>query len=114
MRKKPDPITITDNAAIKIKELIQKTSDSGIIGIRIGVKQGGCSGLKYFIEFAKNQEKFEESIKMKGVTIFIEAKAIIYLLGTTMDYVDKKITAGFVFTNPNSKRQCSCGDSFNV
>lgn len=114
MRKRPQPLSITDTAATKIKELIKQAPDSKVIGIRVAVKQGGCSGLKYVIEYAKAQEKFEEVIEAKGIVVFIEAKAIIYLLGSTMDYIDEKIKTGFIFTNPNSKGECGCGESFHV
>jgi iron-sulfur cluster assembly protein len=113
-RKRPQPLSITDNAVKKIQELIDSSSDSSIIGIRIGVKQGGCSGLKYYIEYAAQREKFEEAIETKGITVFIEAKALIYLLGSTMDYIDEKIKTGFIFTNPNSKGECGCGESFHI
>ena len=114
MQPRPQPLQITDTAVTKIQALLQQTSDSTIIGIRIGVKQGGCSGLKYFIEYASKKEKFEEAIHSKGVTVFIEAKAIIYLLGSTMDYIDEKVKTGFIFTNPNSKGECGCGESFHI
>ncbi len=114
MRKRPQPISITDNAAEKIKNLIKQSSDTNIAGIRVGVKQGGCSGFKYFIEYATEQGKFEEIVETKGVLVFIEAKAIIYLLGSTMDYIDGKVKTGFIFTNPNSKGECGCGESFQM
>lgn len=106
-------ITITDNAAERIKHLLQKR-DKESIGIRVGVKQGGCSGLSYYVEYADSQEKYDEVIEDKGVKVLIEPKAIIYLVGTTMDFIDEKIKSGFVFVNPNEKGQCGCGESFHI
>jgi iron-sulfur cluster assembly protein len=107
------PITITEAAAERIKFLLAKR-DKPSIGIKVGVKQGGCSGLSYVIEYADEQGKYDEVIEDKGVRVLIEPKAIIYLLGTTMDYVDQKIKSGFTFTNPNEKGNCGCGESFHI
>lgn len=107
------PIAITEAAAERIKVLLSKR-DKPSIGIKVGVKQGGCSGLSYYVEYADEQGKYDEVIEDKGVKVLIEPKAIIYLLGTTMDYVDEKIKSGFVFTNPNEKGSCGCGESFHV
>ncbi len=107
------PIAITEAAAERIKALLAKR-DKPSIGIKVGVKQGGCSGLSYYVEYADEQGKYDEVIEDKGVKVLIEPKAIIYLLGTTMDYVDEKIKSGFVFTNPNEKGSCGCGESFHV
>ncbi len=109
----PAVVSITDAAADRIKLLLkQRGKDS--FGIRVGVKQGGCSGLAYYVEYADGQNKYEELIEDKGVKILIEPKAVIYLLGTVMDYIDEKIQSGFVFINPNEKAKCGCGKSFNV
>lgn len=107
------PIVITEAAAERIKVLLSKR-DKPSIGIKVGVKQGGCSGLSYYVEYADEQGKYDEVIEDKGVKVLVEPKAIIYLLGTTMDYVDEKIKSGFVFTNPNEKGSCGCGESFHV
>ena len=108
------PLTVTNIAIDKIKELMQQCTEFKPYGIRVGVKQGGCSGLKYFLEYAEQAEKFEEVIETQGIRILIEPKAVIYLLGSTMDYIDEKVKTGFIFTNPNSKGECGCGDSFHV
>ncbi len=107
------PIEITDAAAERIKFLLAKRNKPSI-GIKIGVKQGGCSGLSYLIEYADEQSKYDEVIEDKGVKVLIEPKAIIYLLGTTMDYIEKEIKSGFIFTNPNEKGKCGCGESFHI
>lgn len=109
----PPAITVTDRAAERVKILLQKRGKESV-GIRVGVKKGGCSGLSYTIEYADNIEKFEEVIKDRGVTIIIDPKAIMYLIGSEMDFVDKKLKSGFTFINPNVKGQCGCGESFHV
>lgn len=106
-------IKVTDRAVEKIKALLDGRGKPSA-GIRVGVKQGGCSGLSYLIEYADEQNKYEEVIEMDGVKVLIEPKAIIYLIGTTMDYVDEKVKSGFVFLNPNEKTKCGCGESFGV
>jgi len=106
-------IQLTDSAAEQIKILL---SDRGkpSLGIRVGVKSGGCSGLKYFLEYTDEKRPFDEIIEDKGVTILIDSKALMYLLGTQMDFVSEQFKAGFTFTNPNEKGKCGCGSSFNV
>lgn len=111
--KLPAAINITDTAAGRIKILLEDRGKPSV-GIRVDIKQGGCSGLAYHIEYADAQDKYDEIIEDKGVKILISPKAIMYLLGTTMDYVDEKIKSGFVFINPNEKARCGCGESFNV
>ena len=111
--ERPKPMTLTDAAAERVKALMTK-GDSSVQGLRVGVKSGGCSGLTYFIEYASEQGKFEEVVEDKGVRIFIDPKAIIYLLGSEMDYKADRFEAGFVFNNPNEKDRCGCGESFRV
>lgn len=107
------PITVSDAAADRIRTLLlQRGKES--VGIRVGVKKGGCSGLAYTIEYADDVQKFDEVVEDKGVKVVIDPKAIIYLIGSTMDYTESKTKAGFVFTNPNEKGQCGCGESFHV
>jgi iron-sulfur cluster assembly protein len=106
-------LTISDNAALQIKLLIEH-KNSQPEGIRINIKSGGCSGFKYVIEYADKQNPYEEIICEKGVKVFIDPKAIMYLIGSEMDYVSEKFKSGFVFTNPNEKESCGCGKSFNV
>jgi nitrogen fixation protein NifU and related proteins len=106
-------INITDAAAKRIKSLLQNRGKPSI-GMRIDVTPGGCVGLTYSLDFADTQDKHEEIIEDKGVKILIPPKAIMYLLGTTMDYVDETIKSGFVFTNPNEKARCGCGKSFSI
>ena len=108
----PKPIiSITDSAADRVKHLLTKR-DKPSIGIRVGVKTGGCSGLTYTFEYAETKEQGDEMISDKGVNIFIEPKEVMYIIGTTLDFVDEKVSSGFVFINPNEKGGCGCGKSF--
>ncbi|MFV9875844.1 MAG: HesB/IscA family protein [Rickettsiales endosymbiont of Dermacentor nuttalli] len=113
MSKKRAVISITDNAATQIKILLAKREKPSL-GIRVKVKAGGCSGLAYDIEYVDDAELFEEKIEEKGVNVYVDPKAVIYLLGTTMDYIEEKLKSGFVFINPNEKGRCGCGESFHV
>ncbi len=110
---KKQVMQLTDNAANQVKNLLAGREKSSI-GIRVGVKSGGCSGLKYFVEYADEKNPFDEIIQDKGVTVLIDPKALMYLLGTQMDFVSEQFKSGFTFTNPNEKGKCGCGSSFNV
>lgn len=107
------PITITDNAAARVQQLLGQRGKPSV-GIRVGVKKGGCSGLSYVIEYADELQKFDEVVEDKGIKVIIDPKAIMYLIGTEMDFVEEKMKSGFVFVNPNEKARCGCGESFNV
>ena len=107
------PITITDAAAERVQALLREREKPSV-GIRVGVKKGGCSGLSYVIEYADDLQKFDEVVEDKGIKVIIDPKAIMYLIGTEMDYVEEKMKSGFVFVNPNEKGRCGCGESFNV
>ena len=106
-------ITLTEAAAERVRALIAR-SESPVLGLRVGVKTRGCSGLSYFVEYAEEQKKFEDVVEDKGVKIFIDPTAVMFLIGTEMDYVEDKIQSGFVFKNPNEKNRCGCGESFSV
>ncbi len=109
----PPPIAISDAAATRIQHLLTQRGKESL-GIRVGVKKGGCSGLAYVIEYADDVQPFEEVIEDKGVKVIIDPKAIMYLIGTTMDYKEEKLKSGFLFVNPNEKGRCGCGESFHV
>ena len=109
----PQMITLTDAAADRVKSLIAK-SDKPVLGLRVGVKTRGCSGLSYFVEYAEEQKKFEDVIEDKGVKIFIDPTAVMFLIGSEMDYREEKFQTGFVFNNPNESGRCGCGESFHV
>ena len=106
-------IKLSDNAASRIKEIMSK-ADNTTIGVRVGVKSGGCAGMSYVMEYAKEVKKNEEVIEDKGVKVFIDANAIMYLLGTEMDYKTDKFSSQIVFKNPNETERCGCGESFKV
>ena len=106
-------IKLSDNAANRIKEIMSK-ADNTAIGVRVGVKSGGCAGMSYMMEYANEAKKNEEVIEDKGVKVFIDANAVMYLLGTEMDYKTDKFSSQFVFKNPNETERCGCGESFKV
>ncbi len=106
-------IRLSDNAAERIKFIMSKAQSSAI-GVRVGVKTGGCAGMSYMMEYANEVKPNEEVIEEKGVKVFIDPNAIIYLLGTEMDYKQEKFSSQFVFKNPNETERCGCGESFKV
>lgn len=102
----------TQNAVARVKELLKNKSDC--VGLRVGVKQRGCNGLTYYLEYAKEKQKLDEEVNQDGVKIFIDSKAQLTLLGTEMDFVEHKLSSEFVFHNPNVKGMCGCGESFSI
>jgi iron-sulfur cluster assembly protein len=112
-RVRPKALTLTDAAAARVQEIIAR-ADKPILGIRVGVKNAGCAGLSYTMDYAESAEPFEEVVEDKGVKILIDPKAIMFLLGTTMDYKVDKLKSGFEFINPNETERCGCGESFKV
>lgn len=110
----PAPLmTLTDAAAERVKQLMAR-ADKPIVGLRVGVKAQGCSGMSYFVEYAEEKKKFEEVVEDKGVTLLIDPAATMFLIGSEMDYKEDKLQSGFTFTNPNEKGRCGCGESFHV
>ena len=105
-------IKLSDKAANRIKEILSKNTDS--LGVRIGVKSGGCAGMSYIMEYAKTKQPNDELIEDKGVKVFIDPSAIMYLLGTEMDYEVEEFSSSFVFNNPNETERCGCGESFKI
>ena len=106
-------IKLSDNAALRIKEIMSGAQKDSI-GVRVSVKSGGCAGMSYIMEYAKEAKNNEEVIEDKGVKVFIDSNAIMYLLGTEMDYKTDKFSSQFVFKNPNETERCGCGESFKV
>ena len=106
-------IKLSDNAAKRIKFIMSKAEKSAI-GVRVGVKSGGCAGMSYTMEYAKEIKPNEEIIVDKGVKVLIDPNAIMFLLGTEMDYKEEKFSSQFVFKNPNETERCGCGESFKV
>ena len=106
-------ITLTDNAATRIKDIMSRRDDAPI-GLRIGVKNAGCAGMEYTLDYATTAEPLDEVVEDKGVKILIEAKALLFLLGTEMDYSESKLSSGFIFNNPNQTDACGCGESVTL
>jgi|TARA_B110001452_G_C14999304_1_gene349350 iron-sulfur cluster assembly protein len=106
-------IKLSDNAANRIKEIMSGI-ESNAVGVRVAVKSGGCAGMSYVMEYAKDINPNDEIIEDKGVKVFVDAAAVMYLLGTEMDYKKEDFSASFVFNNPNESERCGCGESFKV
>lgn len=111
--ERPKVLTLTDAAAARVKQIMSGTTEE-VIGVRVGVKKGGCAGMEYTMEYARDQKPHEDMVEDKGVKIFIEPKAILFLLGTEMDFRTEKLTSGFVFNNPNQTSACGCGESVAI
>ena len=107
------PIEITEAALGRVKYLLEKRGKPSL-GIRIGLRTKGCSGLSYTLEYADERHPMDEVLEKEGVTILIDPKATLLILGTEMDFVEEKMQSGFVFRNPNEKGRCGCGKSFHV
>jgi iron-sulfur cluster assembly protein len=106
-------ITLSDNAAIRIKEVMASASKS-TIGVRVGVKSGGCAGMSYLMEYVEKVKVDDEVVEDKGVKVFIDPGAVMYLLGTEMDYKKEEFSSTFIFKNPNETERCGCGESFKI
>jgi iron-sulfur cluster assembly protein len=112
-RPRPAAITLTASAVERVRALLDKRGKPSV-GIRIGVRTKGCSGLSYTIEYADAKGPADDLVEQDGVTVLIDPKATMFILGTEMDYVEEKLQTGFVFRNPNEKGRCGCGESFHV
>ncbi|MCE3231252.1 MAG: Fe-S cluster assembly scaffold SufA [Alphaproteobacteria bacterium] len=110
---RPAPITITDAAFERVKTLLAQRGTPSV-GIRISIRTKGCSGLSYALEYADEKNPMDEIMEREGITILIDPKATLFILGTEMDYVEEKMQSGFIFRNPNEKGRCGCGKSFHV
>ena len=106
-------MTLTDGAAKRVRELMEKRAEPSA-GLRVGIRTGGCSGMAYTMEFAAEKQPLDEVVEDKGVTVLIDNKALMYLIGSEMDYVEDKLQSGFVFNNPNERGRCGCGESFHI
>ena len=106
-------ISLSENAADRIKK-IMSSAEKDSIGVRVGVKSGGCAGMSYVLEYAKETKPNDEVVEDKGVKVFIDPAAVMYLLGTEMDYKKEEFSSSFVFNNPNETERCGCGESFKT
>ena len=106
-------IKLSDNAALRIKE-IMSSAENESLGVRVSVKTGGCAGMSYVMDYTKEVNPSDELIEDKGVKVFVDSAAVMYLLGTEMDYKKEELSSSFVFNNPNETERCGCGESFKV
>ena len=113
IRPRPQVIRLTDAAAERIKYVMANAA-APVIGVRVGVKNGGCAGMAYTMEYADSVKPADEVVEDKGVRVLIDPKAVLFLLGTEMDYKTDKLAAQFVFNNPNQTSACGCGESVNL
>lgn len=110
--ERPPVMTITESAAARVRDLMARRDD--VVGMRLGIKKGGCAGMEYTMDWAQSLDPTHEVVEDKGVTIFIEPMAVMYLLGTEMDYEVDRLTSGFKFKNPNQQSACGCGESVEL
>ena len=112
-RPRPKVMTLTPAAVARVKS-IMASKGPAVAGLKIGIKKGGCAGMEYTMDWAENVAKFDEVVEQDGARVIIDPKAVLYLLGTEMDYKIDKLTAQFVFNNPNQQGSCGCGESVNL
>ena len=113
LRPRPQVIRLTDAAAERIKYVMANAA-APVVGVRVGVRNGGCAGMSYTMEYAEKVDPLDEIVEDKGVRILIDPKAVLFLLGTEMDYKVDKLSAQFVFNNPNQTAACGCGESVQL
>ena len=112
-RPRPKVVTLSDRAAERVREIMGR-AEKPYAGLRVGVKNGGCAGQEYVLEYAETAAPLDEVVEDKGVTILIDPKAILFLIGTEIDYETSKLAAKFVFRNPNETDACGCGESVTI
>jgi iron-sulfur cluster assembly protein len=112
-RPRPQIMKLTDAAAERVRDIMAK-AEKPVVGLRIGVKNGGCAGMEYTMEWAEDQKPFDEVVEDKGVKVLVDAKAMMFLLGTEMDFQASALKSGFVFNNPNQVSACGCGESVQL
>ncbi|CAN5306034.1 iron-sulfur cluster assembly accessory protein [soil metagenome] len=111
-RPRPKLVTLTDAAADRVQEILEGKPDAK--ALRVGVKNGGCAGSEYIIEYADGASGLDEVVEDKGVTIIVEPKAVLFLVGSEIDYVTTRLSSKFVFNNPNQTDACGCGESVTI
>lgn len=112
-RPRPQVVRLTDAAAERVREIMDH-AEKPVAGLRVGVKNGGCAGMSYTMEWAESIGPHDEIIEDKGVKVLIDPKAVMFLLGTEMDFKADKLSSGFVFKNPNETAACGCGESVSI
>ena len=112
-RPRPQAMTLTEAAAERVRQIMAR-SEKPVAGLRIGVKNGGCAGMEYTMEWAEQQQPFDEVVEDKGVKVLIDPKAVMFLLGTEMDFQATALKSGFTFNNPNQTSACGCGESVQL
>jgi len=112
-KERPKPVKLTEAAAARIRQIVAE-ADGKYQGVRVGVTNGGCAGMSYTMDYASEAKPFEEVMEDKGVRIFIDPKAILFLIGTELDFVREKLGARFMFNNPNQTSACGCGESVSI
>lgn len=112
-RPRPKAVTLTDAAAARVREIMEN-AEKDYVGLRVGVKNGGCAGQEYTFAYAEQTEPLDEVVEDKGVTILIEPKAVLFLIGSEIDYETTKLASKFVFRNPNETDACGCGESVTI
>ena len=112
-RPRPKVMTLTPAAAERVKSIMASKGPE-VAGLKIGIKKGGCAGMEYTMDWAETVAKFDEVVEQDGARVIIDPKAVLYLLGTEMDYKTDTLSAQFVFNNPNQKSSCGCGESVNL
>ena len=112
-RPRPKVVTLTDRAADRVREIMGK-AEKPYAGLRVGVKNSGCAGQEYILEYAETAAPLDEVVEDKGVTILIEPKAVLFLIGTVIDYESTALASKFVFRNPNETDACGCGESVTI
>ena len=112
-RPRPKVVTLTEAAAARVKEIMAK-AEKPFAGLRVGVKNGGCAGQEYLLEYAEAAAALDEVVEDKGVTILIDPKAVLFLIGTEIDYEVSRLASRFVFRNPNETDACGCGESVTI
>jgi iron-sulfur cluster assembly protein len=113
LRQRPAAIILTPAAERRVADLMSRAPD-GTIGVKLSTPRRGCSGLAYSVDYVADANPMDERIETPGGTFFVDGASVLYLVGSTMDWVEDDFTAGFVFTNPNAKGACGCGESFTV
>ena len=113
LRQRPAAVVLTSAAEARVAELMAKAPE-GAIGVKLSTPRRGCSGLAYSVDYVTEEAKFDEKIETPGGAFFIDGASVLYLVGSTMDWVEDDFTAGFQFANPNAKGACGCGESFMV